>query len=417
MSEAEQQQATDILLPAARVIVFSRDAETLASARGLLQDWRFSRVDIRVIEGDTQSAVALFANEGRSPDLVIIQTDNIDEGFTEQLGELSNYCDEGTAAVIVGPVNDVYLYRRLIDMGVSDYLVRPIHQHVLTQVVSKALITKFGFSGSALVGVMGAKGGVGTSVIAQVAAVLASGNLEHKTMLLDASGGQSTSSVGIGFDPAVTLPELAKAVEMNNEEAIKRVTFIAGGNLSVIAGGSDAILDPSITAEQFEKIITKLMVKYPLVIVDLSCAPAALKRVVVSRSNRIVLVTAPTVTSLRFARSLLKEIGDVRGGDRGNTSLVVNFHGISKSHEVPQADIGAALDHKPAGFIPYNPAAFLGAEADIEQILKDKDAGEALRRTLLPILKSALGAEREAQDGKDKKSGLIGGFLTKLTSK
>lgn len=417
MSDAEQQQGSDILLPAAKVIVFSRDQETLESARSLQADWRFSRVDIRALEGDVQSAAHLFQQEGRSPDIVIIQTDEIEESFTEKLGGLSMYCDEGTAAVIIGPVNDVYLYRRLIGMGVSDYLVRPIKPDMLSQVVSKTLVSKLGVSGSSLISFIGAKGGVGVSAFAQASALLASKVLEQKVTLLDAAGGQSSLGVGMGFDPAATLSELVRAVEHANEDNFKRVIFAAGDNLSVVAGGSDAILDPSVTAEQYEKIINKLMVKSPVVMVDLSCAPAALRKMVITRSSRIVLFTTPTVTSLRFARSLLKEISEVRGGDQSKTSLLVNCQGMAKSHEVSMADIEAALEFKPTASIPFLPNAFLGAETEIEKLLKDRESGEALRNALLPILKQVLSRRDGEESEKDKKSGIIGGFLTKLTSK
>src|SRR5689334_17886303 len=123
MSEATS-QGTSILLPAAGVAVYSKDQETLAAARNLAHDWRFARINLVVEEGDVHAATAAY-KELQSPDLIIIQTDHIDDAFAGQLEALAASCDEGTAAIVIGPVNDVYLYRKLIEMGVSDYLVRP----------------------------------------------------------------------------------------------------------------------------------------------------------------------------------------------------------------------------------------------------------------------------------------------------
>lgn len=417
MSGAEQQQGMDILLPAARVMIFSRDQETLESAKGLQADWRFARVDIRVVEGDTLTAAQVFQQEGRSPDLVIIQTEDIDESFTEKLGTLSGYCDEGTSAVIIGPVNDVYLYRRLIDMGVSDYLVRPIKPETLVQVIGKTLVSKLGLSGSSLISFIGAKGGVGVSSIAQSAAWLCASVLEQKVMLLDGAGGLSSLGVGMGFDPSGTLSDLLRAVDQNNEDNLKRMIFRPHENLSVIAGGSDAVLDPSVAADGFEKIINKLMVKSPVVMVDLSCTPTALRKMVIARSTRIVLVTTPSVTSLRFARGLLKEIADVRGGDKKSTSLLLNFVGMAKAHEVPASDVDAALGFKPSGVIPFLPQGFMAAETQSDRLIKERETSEFLKGALLPLLKSVLSGGDGKSDDKDKKSGFIGGFLTKITSK
>ena len=69
MSEAEQ-LTTGILLPEARLFVFSKDKDTLMSTAELQQDWRFARVDIRAEAGDVQTAIETFKSEP-SPDLLI----------------------------------------------------------------------------------------------------------------------------------------------------------------------------------------------------------------------------------------------------------------------------------------------------------------------------------------------------------
>ena len=115
-------QGTAVLLPESSVAVFSKDQETLASARTLETDWRFARVVVGVEEGGIDSAILSY-QEFESSDLLIIQTETMDDSFTAKLEELASHCDEGTAAIVIGPENDVNLYRKLIDMGISDYLV------------------------------------------------------------------------------------------------------------------------------------------------------------------------------------------------------------------------------------------------------------------------------------------------------
>jgi pilus assembly protein CpaE len=415
MSEAEN-QANDILLPGASVAVFSEDQETLAAAGVFASDWRFARVSVDIHKGNVETAIKTFQQQGYSSNLVIIQTDEINDHFTERLAELSQYCDEGTSAIIIGPVNDVYLYRRLIEMGISDYLVRPVKPEILTHLVAKILISKLGVSGSRLISFIGAKGGVGTSTFAQAAAFGISELLDEKTILLDAGGGWSSLSVGMGFDPAATLAQMARTVESKNEETLKRMLFRANENLTVVAGGSDGMLDGSLSGEQYERMLDQLMVKFPVVLVDLSCAENTLRRAVLARSNQIVLVTVPTVTSLRFARALIKEISDIRGGDKGDVTLVVNQQGLSKAHEVPNRDIEDALEFKVSAVLPHMPALFMGSETDSRKIITDREGSSLLKNTILPLFKQILsGGPKE--DDNSKKSGILGGFLTKGKSK
>ena len=115
----------NILLPAARVHLFLKDTETREAAQKFQNDWRFARVEVSVEEGDVETVILSY-KDTTSPDLVIIETETTDDSFTAQLERLSQHCNEGTNAVIVGPVNDVNLYRALTTMGVSDYVVKPV---------------------------------------------------------------------------------------------------------------------------------------------------------------------------------------------------------------------------------------------------------------------------------------------------
>lgn len=415
MSEVEH-QGTNILLPAARVAIFSNDADTVSSVQAFQDDWRFARVEVTVIEGGVDEAVATYQKGDPSPDLLIIQTDNIDDSFTGSLGDLSEYCNEGTAAIIIGPVNDVYLYRTLIEMGISDYLVRPIQPEVFTEVIAKSLIERLGVSDSRLITFMGAKGGVGTSILSQLASVLVSENLGQKTILMDASGGASSSSVGLAFDPSATMLEAYRAVNSGNEDTLNRMFHHVNDKLSVLATGADAMLDRSLSAEQYEEILDHLLVQYPVVIVDLSSADASVRKAVISRASQNVVVSMPTVTSLRFCRSLLGEISDIRGGNVESVSLVLNKRGMAKGHEIPDGDVEEVLEFKPSSVIDYLPSIFLQYESDIQKMLVDKDSASVIT-AFLPVLKKGFSGSVGSGDDTNKNSGLLGGFLNKLSAK
>lgn len=413
MSETDQN--TDILLPQARIAVFSYDDETISSAVMLQENWRFARVDVDAREGGVDEAIAAYASES-SPDLLIIQTETIDDDFTARLGDLSAHCDEGTAAIIIGPVNDVYLYRQLIEMGVSDYLVKPVTVDVLSDVIAKALVERLGVSDSRLIAFIGAKGGVGTSSFAQIAAWMVSEKIGQKTLLMDGAGGWSSLSVGLGFDPSATLHEVSRVIEGQNEDSLERMIVKMSDKLSVLSTGSDAMLDAGVSASQYEGMLNNFMIKSPVVLVDLSMADPALKKIVLTRAHHIIAFSTPTVTSLRFCRSLLKEISDVRGGDKNDVSLIINKSGLNKAHEVSAMDIKEAMDVDPDFSMPFLPSLFLKHEANIKSVISDKEGG-ALVTGFLTILKKTISSgSDEVVNEKDKNEGILGGFLNKLSS-
>jgi pilus assembly protein CpaE len=404
---------THILLPTARVDLFLKDKETTDAARSLENDWRFARVKVSVEEGDVATAIQSY-KETKSPNLIIIETDTTDDAFVESLGKLSEHCDENTSAIIIGPVNDVNLYRSLTSMGVSDYLVRPVPIETLSEIIAGNLIEKLGAKGSRLIAVVGAKGGVGTSSLTQGLSWGISENLKQKTFLMDAAGGWSSLSVGMGFEPATTLYEAVRAASDKDEDNLKRMFFNANENLTVLSAGADPMLEASVHAQQYEELIDLMMVKYPVVVVDLSGAIPSLKRTVINRAHELIVVTTPTLPALRSARSLMQEVKLLKNGDLSSLDLIVNMAGMIPSKEVPKKDIADALDFKPSITIPFDAKLFIGAENEGKKLTGHK-AGTDIVNKLLPIARDVLDTKtsKENSDGDQKSGGLLGKIFKK----
>jgi len=405
---------TNILLPTASVHLFLKDKETINAANSLGDDWRFARVKISVEQGDVETAIHGY-QKTKSPNLIIIETDIIDDSFTSRLADLSQHCDEDTAAVIVGPENDVNLYRNLTSMGVSDYLVKPVPLETLSEIIAGTLIEKLGAKGSRLIGVVGAKGGVGTSSLTQGLAWGVSETLKQKTFLMDAAGGWSSLSVGMGFEPTTTLYEAVRAASNKDEDTLGRMFFKANDDLTILAAGADPMLEASVHAQQYEELLDLMMVKYPVVIVDLSGAIPSLKRTVINRAHELVVVTTPTLPALRSTRSLVQEIKLLKGGDVSDVDLIVNMQGMIPSKEVSKKDISDSLGMKPKMTIPFDAKLFIGSENEGKK-LTDQKSGSEIVNHLLPIARDVLNQLDQSSSDKGTSAGL-NGFLNKILKK
>lgn len=407
---------TSVLLPSSGVALFTRDAETRATFEAIGKDWRFARVNLEIHEGDVDDATVMYQAQA-SPDLVIVQTDSIDGDFTEKLETLAGSCSEGTAAMVIGSVNDVNLYRKLIGMGVSDYLVRPVKQEEFSNDIAASLIERIGATGSRLIAVMGAKGGVGTTVLSEALAWAVSENLAQKTFFLDAAGGWSTLAVGMDFEPATTLADALRAAIEQNHDSLSRMFFKAGDRLTVLSSGGDVMLEDNVAPENYEYFLDHVMTTWPVVMVDLSGATPALKNVVLRRAHEIMLVTAPTLPSVRASRTLLHEIRHLRGGSDEGVDLIVNMQGLAPKHEVSRSQIEEGLERHVSAVIEFDPALFVSTESHAKKLGADK-AGSAILDRLLPILRRVLhvGAVEAVNDDDGKKGG-IGNILNKLKTK
>jgi len=402
---------TSILLPSATVDFFLKDKATIEAARALKDDWRFARVTINVHEGNVETAINLYA-QGPSPAILMIETDTTDESFIGRLGELSGSCDENTSAVIIGPVNDVNLYRSLTALGVSDYLVRPVPQETLGEVIAQTLIEKLGAAGSRLIAMIGSKGGVGVSSLAQAMAYGASENLGQKTLLLDAAGAWSSLGVGMGFEPVGSTAEAIKAVVAHDADSLRRMMYSVSDRLTVLATGTEPMLEVAAQIAQYEEILNTTMTSYPVVIVDLSGAGPALKKTVLTRAHEIIVVSTPTLASLRSARALMQEIKKLAGGQGGHVDLLINMIGLAPGKEVPRSDIKSALDCEPQAVVAFDSKLFIGAENEGRKISSEKAGQDVIQKILPLIQKMVSNAAAPVNDaGKD---GLLGSILGKI---
>jgi pilus assembly protein CpaE len=408
--------STAVLLPTASVAVFSARPEMLEVARALKNDWRFARVDVQAHEGDADTAIEMYKRYA-SPDLLMVQTETIDEAFTDKLGKLAEYCEARTAAIVVGPVNDVALYRRLVGMGISDYLVHPVELGVLSEVIAKSLLTRLGVMDSRLAVVVGTKGGVGASSIAQGLAWAASEVMGQKTLLLDVAGGWSTLGVGMGFDPSTTLAEAARAANKKSVEDFGRMLFSASDTLKVLASGGDVMLERPISHAQMESILDIALVQFPLVILDLSAAAITLRQKALVRANTIFMVSTPTLPALRLGRTLIQEISSLRSDVSTALRFIMNMQGRNAASEVPPKDVKEALDVAPAATVSFLPKLFMGCESEGQKLLDLRDGEAITRETFVPLLRgSVLGhvIESKADKGegaKKKGGGFLGGLF------
>ena len=386
----------------------------IKSAQSLKGDWRFPRVQVDVTEGDVDTAIATYKSQS-THDLILIETDTIDDSFSDRLEALSEYCTEDTAAIIVGPVNDVNLYRTLMSMGVSDYLVHPIETEALADVVAKALVDRLGTARSKLISVVGAKGGVGTSSIAQALALGCSETLNQKTIVIDGAGGASYLTVSLGVEPTTTLREAGRAALADDDDSMKRMLASINDKLDILASGGEPLLDDPIQPEAFENIVNNLMSTYPVVIFDASCASVSIQKILLARSHKVFVVTTPTLSSLRAARTLVQEIKDLHGGeecDKSLIDLVINKKGQFTGQEISKSEAEKAIEHDVSVVIDFDVKLFPAAEIDGVKITEIKNS-EKLVNTLLEKVQSLVGVKRSEEiSGKSK-----GGFLEDILGK
>lgn len=407
-----------VLLPSGSISLFVKDDDIRQAALSLKEDWRFARVKIEIVDGDVESAIEYYSNHA-SPDLVLVETLHITDDFAGRLEILGTNCSEHTAAVVVGPINDVYLYRKLIEMGVSDYLVKPLTREVLASVFSKILTDRLGAQNSKLIACIGAKGGVGASSLSYLLSDVSANALHQKTIILDAAGGWSYLSVAMGGDSVTNLHEVARAAASSDKDSFNRMIISVTDKLSYLGTGAEPLMNDSISAESFEFIVNRLMQTYPVVIVDLSGASIDVRRNILARANDVMIVSTPTLASVRSARGLMQEAKTIRGEKDDGLHIILNKKGIGSGFEVSESDMAVALKVKPTLVLPFLPKVFGAAEGQGKPV-SSLTGGSDIAAIIQKFIQENIGLTGDKSAGVSAvstKAGLLDGFLSKVKKK
>jgi len=403
------ENVTSVLLPSSSIDFFLLDEKTSALVDKLKDDWRFARVNISMNSSAVDSAVQHY-EEFSSPELIVIETDDMGEAFLEKLESLSGVCSEGTDAIVIGPSNDVHLYRSLVEMGVKDYLVRPVDEEDLIKVLAKALIEKRGFSGSRLVTIIGSKGGVGTTAISQIIAGTIADILKQKTIILDIAGTSGNMGVIYSLEPSTSLTEAVRLGPDGSEEDMDRIYQHASDNLSLLLCGADSIFNDIPDKDNVEILVKRLMKRFPVVVIDLSGTSRSVQKRLIELSSETILVSTPMIAPLRNARTLINELKDMKHS-LDSVNLILNMTGRAASEEVPLNDINAALGIEPKLSIAYNSKLFLASETEAKSII-DSVSAEKIINDIMPLAEKISNVKNNKSHAKPQ-SGMKA-FLNKI---
>ncbi len=262
-----------------------------------------------VYVGDTDAALATLAEVVPARYLVLDLADRTD--LVAAVNAFAEVCQPDTRVLVLGAVNDVAVYRALVDLGVSDYLVKPVAGPQLT---AWAL-----------------------SVEAPGKCALVDLDLRFGTaaMMLDLEPGR-------GFKEALDNPGRIDSLFM--ERAMVRAT----DNLSLLAGEEDVSAEPAVAEGALDVLFDRLAGAFDHVVTDL---PRWRLGDHVKHLDRLFLVTEPTLAGLRDALRL-KDAALALAGTDLPVLIVLNKGGAAKKGELTEADAVKGGLPKPAYVLP-----------------------------------------------------------------
>jgi pilus assembly protein CpaE len=353
----------------------------------------------RVREGGVAAAQE-FLRDAPAPAVLLVDVSDTDDvlGAMDALAEV---CDTHTRVVAIGQANDISLFRELMRLGVSDYLVKPLAADVLAEALRRAARTPPPEAAAArparTIALIGARGGVGATTLAvSLAWALADEQLQ-RTVLLDLDMQFGAAALSLDLEIGRGLREILTNPERIDSLLIGSAMVHASDRLRLLGGEEPLEDDVDIGPEGVQALISALSESCESVVVDTPRRADRLTRQLLARAEVVGVVTDLSLPAMRDTHRLLALLKGLR--PQGGILVIANRVG-GVAGEVPQAEfergVGARLD----ALVPYDAKAAVASAEQAKPLIatsKGAPAGAELRRLVAQLTGGAPAVEPGAE--------------------
>jgi pilus assembly protein CpaE len=370
-----------------RIICFVNDELSAAALRKGLEGSNLS-----IKRGTIRNAIRMLEDDTELSGLVV-DIGGIDDPFTE-LERLASVCPPDVRVALIGDSREITFYRALLEIGVSEYLPRPLTRELVQDQLRPKLIGDVAPSptdrGGHVISICGAQGGAGATSIAINLALQLAETTKAKVALLDLHLQNGETAVMLGVRPG---PGLRIALE-NPMRAdtlfLERAAIDINERVCLISADEDLDAQLDITEAGVRHVLGLLRQRFNYIVVDIPVPFPPSIHPVITLSRHVLVLLEAEVTGLRNAHALRTAVTNIAGKDRVFTLL----NRADRAGGLPRATIVKALGAEPDMVIPdlgkgMTQAVNLGIPA-----LKHV---RGLRRHLAPIIReiAGVGAARQ----------------------
>ncbi|HVY19635.1 MAG TPA: CpaE family protein [Bauldia sp.] len=358
-------------VPRISIQAFCESPDLIAAIEAAARDRRMARAHVKVQTGGI-AAAAEFYQAAATPNLIIVETRLPRERLEAELDRLAEVCDPGTKVVIIGHVNDVELYRNLAQRGVSEYLVAPVNLMGIIKAVSELYVERNTQPLGRSIAFIGAKGGVGSSMVAHNVAWSIARSFENDVVVADLDLAFGTAGLDFNQDPAQGIAEAVNAPDRLDDNFLDRLLARCSDHLSLLAAPATLDRTYDFSESAFEHVIDVAQSGVPTVILDIPHAWNAWVKKTLLAADEIVITAEPDLANLRNAKNMVDLLKAGRSNDHP-PRLVINKANLAKRPEIKVDDFATALGIQPVVVVPFD-AQLFGTAANNGQMIAETDA-------------------------------------------
>lgn len=331
--------------------VFTIDPDLRAALKAFF-DGRREIVEYH--DGTLAGANAWASEAGNAPSVII------DIGETDDpvagIRELAARGGGDFRIIAVGAINDVTLYRWLIEAGAADYLVKPLQPDLLEKALegtaTNAKATGAGKEKTRLIVVTGTRGGAGATTFAVNLAWSVAHRCNRTAALIDLDFSYGTVALALDLEPTHGLREIIENPERIDSLFVESAMARESEKLSVLSTEepiSDKIpVDPT----SIGLLVEQLSEKFPCIVADLPRGLIPDHGDLLKRADTIVLVSEMTLAAIRDTVRLTTHIREI--APDADLIIVANKVGPGDRGEVAKPEFERGIRMNVDHMIPWD---------------------------------------------------------------
>ena len=366
-------------------------------------DRQMAKSRMEVLPGGLAAAPAHYAEKG-TPQVVIVEEEGDDAALMAGLDRLAEMCEAGTRVLVIGEANDIRLYRTLMARGVSEYMLRP----VAPRQIIDALATLFAEPGAApkgrVMACWGARGGAGSSTLAQNLAFELGRFLREPVVYADLDLAFGTSVLAFNIDAKQTVADALAHPERLDEVLMERCMVEYDDHLRLLASPGDCRASTRVEVEAVDRMLELASRMAGTVVLDLPHQWCEWTDHLLTIADEVVVTATPDLANLRDCKTLKEALQARRGSVPPR--LVLNRMDASKKTQLTAKDFEETIGLAPSLVLPWDPQLF-GDAANNGQML-----GEQSKTHRVPDLLRQFAAQMAGKAPvvrkSEKKKGLLG---------
>ncbi|GHF11296.1 hypothetical protein GCM10017044_01300 [Kordiimonas sediminis] len=325
----------------------------------------------------------------------------------EDMQALAEVCEADTVVIVLGTINDVTLYRDLLQAGVLDYIVKPLTSEIVHEVLMAAedalhLDEDAGDqaqdpNSQKRIVCVDARGGLGSSTLAANLAWIRSSELREPTILLDMDTYFGTSCLQFDIEPGRGLADALENPDRVDTLFLERAVVKPNDRLSVLAAEAPIGSMEQPPADALERLMEALGENYQTVIADIPRNIMGSNPDILTGATDVIIVTDLSLAAARDCIRIRTHILNYSPAAR--IHLIQGMQGRSPD-EVNKVDFENSVEMKIVAEIPFDSKAMLTA-AQKGSVLVDAAPSSRLSGAIHDI-SSLFGANERESSAKPK---------------